>query len=238
MPGLLPSGRRSESGARFACCARRDTRRCPACRVTTQAIVEAALRSPVSRETFARLEFIVDRIVDANATQNLISASSVPSIWSRHVADSLQLLQLANEGPWLDLGTGAGFPGLIIAAVAEFEMHLCEERRLRANFLDDLILSASLANTVVHSTKIQSLDLPPVAVISARAFAPLPKLLDLAHRFSTEKTVWVLPKGRNAAAELESVRRTWHGTFRLEPSVTDPDSHIIVATGVRRRAKR
>jgi len=207
--------------------------------VTPHEIVEAALGASVSRETFAKLDLIVTRIIEANATQNLISANTVESIWTRHVADSLQLLHYANHGPWLDLGTGAGFPGLVIGAVSEFEMHLCEERRLRATFLEELINSASLQkNVTVHSCKVQALELPPVAVISARAFAPLPKLLDLAHRFSTENTVWILPKGRNAAAELESIRGTWHGTFRLEPSVTDPDSHIIVATGVRRRAKR
>jgi len=206
--------------------------------VTPHEIVESALGAPVSRETFAKLDLIVTRIIEANATQNLISANTVESIWTRHVADSLQLLHYANHSPWLDLGTGAGFPGLVIGAVSEFEMHLCEERRLRATFLQELVTSASLENVTVHAIKVQALELPPAAVISARAFAPLPRLLDLAHRFSTEKTVWILPKGRNAAAELESIRSTWHGAYRLEPSVTDPDSHIIVATGVRRRTKR
>lgn len=206
--------------------------------MTPQESVAAAMGAPVSRETFARLESIVDQIIAANATQNLISASSVDSIWSRHVSDSLQLLRYANCGPWLDLGTGAGFPGLVIGAVSSFEMHLCEERRLRAAFLEDLVSTASLENVTVHGIKVQAVDLPPVAVISARAFAPLGKLLELGFRFSTEKTVWVLPKGRNASAELESIRSTWHGSFRLEPSVTDPDSFIIVATGVRRKGKR
>jgi 16S rRNA (guanine527-N7)-methyltransferase len=75
-------------------------------------------------------------------------------------------------------------------------------------------------------------------VISARAFAPLPRLFELAHRFSTEKTLWLLPKGRSAKSELEAARGAWQGDFRLEPSLTDADARIIVATGVRRRSGR
>ncbi len=206
--------------------------------MTPRQTVEKALGAPISRETFSCLEVIVNQVIAENAHQNLISAKSVDAIWLRHVADSIQLLRYADRGPWLDLGTGAGFPGLIIGATVEFPVHLCEKRRRRAAFLDAVSTAASLGNVTVHGVGAEALDLPAAAVISARAFAPLDTLLAAAHRFSTDRTIWVLPKGRMAAAELESVRQIWQGDFRLEPSLTDPDSHIIVATQVHPRTKR
>jgi 16S rRNA (guanine527-N7)-methyltransferase len=206
--------------------------------VTPQQVCEDALNVSVSRETFERLSMLVDLVIEENQTQNLISASSVDAIWTRHIADSLQLLRYVDPGSWLDLGTGAGFPGLVVAAVIPDRIMLCEERRIRAGFLERASAHLQLTNVTVRCARVEHLETVRVQTISARAFAPLDKLLRLAHRFSTEKTRWVLPKGRNAAAELESVRGTWHGDFRLEPSVTDPDSHIIVATGIRPKAKR
>jgi 16S rRNA (guanine527-N7)-methyltransferase len=89
----------------------------------------------------------------------------------------------------------------------------------------------------VFCGRLETLATRPVSVISARAFAPLEKLLGLAERFSTPETVWVLPKGRNAKSELDAARASWQGEFRLEPSRTDADAWIIVATGVRRTAE-
>ncbi len=206
--------------------------------MTPQEIVQQSLGRPVSRETINRLSDIVCLVSAENQVQNLVSAASLDTIWTRHIADSLQLLRHADEGPWLDLGTGAGFPGLVIGAVSTFPVTLCEVRRLRADFLARACDELGLANVTVRCAKVEQLETMPMVTISARAFAPLGALLTLAQRFSTEKTRWVLPKGRNAPQELESVRGTWHGDFRLEPSVTDPESHIIVATGVRPRCSQ
>jgi 16S rRNA (guanine527-N7)-methyltransferase len=201
--------------------------------VTPANIVERAFGGDVSRETHDRLAAIVARVTEENAVQNLVSAASLDAIWTRHIADSVQLLRFAKNGPWLDLGTGAGFPGLIVAAFCPEPIILCEARRLRADFLARVCAQAGFEHVTVACCKVERLATAPMTTISARAFAPLDKLFALSHRFSTEKTCWVLPKGQSAAAELELVRATWHGHFRLEPSVTDPTSSIIIAEDVR-----
>jgi len=134
--------------------------------------------------------------------------------------------------PWLDLGTGAGFPGMVIAILADFPVILVESRRKRFEFLERQVDALGLDNVTVHGGRLETLATREVGVISARAFAPLPKLFGLAHRFSTEKTRWLLPKGRSAREELESVRSSWQGVFHVEPSLTDAEAAIIVATGV------
>jgi 16S rRNA (guanine527-N7)-methyltransferase len=192
----------------------------------------------VSRETLGRLTAFEALLRSENEKQNLVSAASLDRFWSRHVVDSAQLLLLAADiGPWLDLGTGAGFPGLIVAALGKQPTTLIESRRLRVDFLRRGALLLGADPEIIQSPA-ERVPTRPFAVISARAFAPLPRLLELAHRFSTEKTLWLLPKGRAAKSELEAVRGAWQGDFRLEPSLTDADAAIIVATGVRRRQAR
>lgn len=192
----------------------------------------------VSRETFARLDAFAILLRSENERQNLVSAASLDHFWSRHVVDSAQLLRLVPDpGPWLDLGTGAGFPGIVVAALRQASTTLVESRRLRVDFLQRAAAILQIAPEIVHAP-IERVPARPFAVISARAFAPLPRLLALAHRFSTEKTLWLLPKGRGAKSELEAIRDAWQGDFRLEPSLTDADAQIIVATGVRPRAGR
>jgi len=189
----------------------------------------------VSRETIAGLESFAALLRTENEIQNLVSAATLDSFWSRHVVDSAQLLRFpAAQGAWLDLGAGAGFPGLVVAVLRGGPTTLIESRRLRAQFLRraaDLLK----ADAEIIQSYAERVPARPFAVISARAFAPLPRLLEIAHRFSTEKTLWLLPKGRGAKSELEAVRDAWQGDFRLEPSLTDDDAQIIVATGVCRR---
>lgn len=193
----------------------------------------------VSRETIARLDACASFLREENANQNLVSAATLDSLWARHIVDSAQLLPLAKDrqGAWLDLGSGAGFPGLIVAALRPKPVTLVESRRLRVEFLRR---AAALlgAEPEIIAADIRRVPARPFAVISARAFAPLPRLLDLAIRFSTENTLWLLPKGRKAKSELEAVRGAWQGDFRLEPSLTDADAQIIVATGVCPRGGR
>ena len=192
----------------------------------------------VSRETLARLAAFVTLLAAENERQNLVAPASLPNVWSRHIVDSAQLLPLAGRrnGPWLDLGTGAGFPGLIVAALRGGPVTLVESRRLRVDFLRRAAACLG-AEVEIIGASLERVPPRPFEVISARAFAPLPRLLELAHPFSTEKTLWLLPKGRSAQSELEAVRDAWQGDFRLEPSRTDADAGIIVATGVRRRSR-
>jgi len=192
----------------------------------------------VPRETMARLGAFAALLREENARQNLVSRASLDQLWSRHISDSAQLLGFAPSpaASWIDLGTGAGFPGLIVALLHRGPVTLVEERRLRADFLARAADSLGLRVEILAS-KVERLPHRPFDVVSARAFAPLARLLDLGTALSTTKTVWLLPKGRNAQSELEALDSSWQGDFRLEPSVTDADARIIVATGVRRTGR-
>jgi 16S rRNA (guanine527-N7)-methyltransferase len=193
----------------------------------------------VSRETFERLDSFVAFLRDENERQNLVSRGTLDSIWARHIVDSAQLIRFAPNAPtWLDLGTGAGFPGLIIAALHPARVTMVEERRMRVDFLHRASELLGIEDkSVVIPSKVERFEAGPFDAISARAFAPLAKLLDLGARFATPETRWVLPKGRNAKSELEAVESSWQGVFQLEPSLTDADAQIIVAEQVRRRGK-
>ena len=192
----------------------------------------------VPRETMRRLDAFVGLLAEENGHQNLVSGPSLAAVWSRHIADSAQLLRWAppSPGKWLDLGSGAGFPGLVVAALYAGAVTLVEERKLRVDFLRKAVARLEIAGRAeVVASRVERFPPRPFDVISARAFAPLPRLLELGSRFSTDKTRWILPKGRNARSELEAAESSWQGDFRIEPSVTDPDAGIVVAEGVRRK---
>lgn len=192
----------------------------------------------VPRETLDRIEQFVAFLLAEGEKQNLISATTREVIWARHVVDSAQLLPMAKDagdGAWIDLGSGAGFPGLIIGALSGRPMILVESRRKRVEFLEASIAMMGLEGHVrVDGRRLELIESLPAAVISARAFAPLDRLLPLAERFSHSGTIWLLPKGRNARSELDAARKTWQGVFHVEQSVTDADAAIIVARKVKR----
>lgn len=196
----------------------------------------------VSRETIAQLQSLADAVIAENKHQNLISAGSEAAIWHRHIVDSAQLLMLcassSSDAPWIDLGTGAGFPGLVIAILAKRPIIFVESRRKRFEFLERTVDALKLTHATVHGGSLDALESITASVISARAFAPLPKLLEGAIRFSRKKTVWLLPKGRSATQELASIKSTWHGDFSIKQSITDGESAIIVASGVSKRKSK
>ena len=191
----------------------------------------------VSRGTIERLEAFVELLRRENEVQNLVSRATLDDIWSRHILDSAQLLMLSEGASrWLDLGTGAGFPGLVVAALHPGPVTMVEARKLRVDFLHRAAEVLDLpSGTRILCAKAERVPDEKFDVISARAFAPLPRLLDLAERFASPETRWVLPKGKNAKSELEEALQSWQGEFRLEPSLTDADAQIIVAEQVRRR---
>jgi 16S rRNA (guanine527-N7)-methyltransferase len=193
----------------------------------------------VSRETEERLKQFVAFLRAEAQKQNLISATTLEAIWSRHILDSAQLLNFLphSRDQWIDLGSGAGFPGLVIALLSPFRVTLVESRARRIDYLQRAVAALSLSDRVtVRGMALERLETAPYSVISARAFAPLPRLFELASRFSTDKTLWLLPKGRNAAKEWADVQSEWSGDFRIEPSLTDADAGILVGhlTGRRR----
>jgi 16S rRNA (guanine527-N7)-methyltransferase len=199
-----------------------------------EALAEAAGR-PVSRETFDRIEAYVERLKAAAQQQNLISASSVEHVWERHILDSAQLLRFEPKAgaSWLDVGSGAGLPGIVLACLTDGQVTMVEPRRLRGEFLRETVAALRL-DAVVECAKAERIA-GRFDVITGRAVAPLGKFFELSRHLSTEKTVWVLPRGRRAQSELAEARRAWQGMFHVKQSVTDGDSEIIVGTGVRPR---
>ena len=187
----------------------------------------------VSRETMEKLESFVAFLIRESVSQNLIAASTIDSIWSRHIVDSAQLLAHLPDplpsGAWLDLGSGAGFPGIIAALLTDMPVTLVESRAKRIDYLERAVTMLDLEDRVsVAGTTLEKLKTAPFSVISARAFAPLPRLLALSARFSTKNTFWLLPKGRNAAMELDDAEQHWLLDFHVKPSVTDDEAGIIV----------
>ena len=187
-----------------------------------------------------RLETLCAMLAEENQQQNLVSAASLDQVWLRHIVDSAQLLPHVpreTSGPWLDLGTGAGFPGLVIAALRpECEVLMVESRKRRIEWLDRARIAMGLDRARIIGQRLEMVESRQVSVISARAFAPLERLLALSARFSTSDTVWLLPKGRSAQQELDDLRK-WRHMFHVEQSLTDPQAGIIAGTLAGRKDK-
>lgn len=193
-------------------------------------------RFEVSRETL--LERFADILRAEAQNQNLIAASTLDSLWSRHLVDSAQLIPLsdeAGEGAWIDIGSGAGLPGIVAAILTDRPLVLVEPRAKRVEFLHDTAEALGLSNRVtVIGSKIESYQpIAPAAIISARAVAELSQLLKSARHCTDSSTIWLLPKGRNVQSEVEAAARAWQGSFHVEPSITSPDSGIVIARKVR-----
>ena len=178
-----------------------------------------------------RITMLIALLVEENQRQNLVSAGSLAQVWLRHIADSAQLLlHVPREtgASWLDLGTGAGFPGLVIAALRpECAVWMVDSRKGRIAWLEQARIALGLDQAKVIGATLEQVPTQTVRVISARAFAPLPRLLDLSARFSTADTQFVLPKGRSARQELADLA-DWRHRFHVEQSLTDPDAGIVV----------
>jgi 16S rRNA (guanine527-N7)-methyltransferase len=182
-----------------------------------------------------RLERLAVLLGEENERQNLVSNASLASVWQRHFADSLQLLDHVPRGTsdWLDLGSGAGFPGLALAIGApESRFVLVESRKRRVDWLTRAASELGLENCRVVGARLENVETFAAAVIVARAFAPLGKLLRLSARFSTPTTVWLLPKGRSAAQEWVEQPTSVQKMFHVEQSATDPGGGILIGRGV------
>lgn len=192
----------------------------------------------VSRETDEKLSIFVALLTEENQRQNLISKSSVADVWERHIRDSLQLLDLAPvDAKWLDIGSGPGLPGIVLAIAGVRHITLVEPRRLRTAFLERCIKELSLNEVEVVTGKAEQVR-QRYGVVTARAVASVDKLFRMGETLIEPNGRWVLPKGRSADKELEEARATWQGEFRLIGSQTDPDAKILVADKVRRRTGR
>lgn len=189
----------------------------------------------VSRETEARLREFLALLQRWNARINLVADRDEGSLWQRHVLDSLQLAPLLppSDGPIVDLGSGAGFPGLILALASNRPTHLIESDRRKAAFLIEAARTLGLPLVKIHPTRIEAVTLPPAAVVSARALAPLPDLLRHAHKLLAPGGIALFPKGRTAEQELTAAARGWNMRVERFPSRTDPASTILRISEIR-----
>ena len=192
----------------------------------------------VPRETYELLEDYGALLREENTRQNLISTSTVDQLWERHILDSAQLVRFETRpgASWLDIGSGAGLPGIVIAALISGPVTLVEPRRLRAEFLASVVERLGLDNATVLCAKVEKAE-GRFDMITARAVAALGRLFEMSTHLSTRNTCWVLPKGRNAQSELSEAGQTWHCNAKIVPSSTDPDSGILVLRDVRRRRR-
>lgn len=189
----------------------------------------------VSRETLERLRAYADLLVTWNAKINLIGRATVPDLWWRHMLDSAQLAPLLPTGSQtlVDMGSGAGFPGLVLAAMGELSAHLIEGDQRKAAFLREAARVMGVA-VKVHACRTDAAPAIVADVITARALAPLPELLALAERFSGEKTLHIYPKGQNMEGELTQAHKIWTMGLEKFPSRTDLAASILRLSEVRR----
>jgi 16S rRNA (guanine527-N7)-methyltransferase len=196
------------------------------------------MMTAVSRETRDKLERYVELLIDENGRQNLVAKSTEPHIWARHIEDSLQLIDFApNARKWVDIGSGAGLPGMVIAITTGRPVTLVEPRALRVQFLNHVQSVLGLTNVSIVQGKARAAS-GAFDAITARAVASAPDLLAMTLHLSHPGTRWVLSKGRSVQKELEAVESTWQGSFRVEPSRTDPEAGILIAQQVRPRGGR
>ncbi len=195
---------------------------------------------PVSRETVARLDRFVSLLLDWQTRMNLVAASTVPTLWTRHIADSLQLLAIAPQArKWADLGSGGGFPGLPIACAladqAGTQIHLIESNQKKAAFLREAV-RVTQAPAVVHAERVGDFARQfhgKLDIVTARALAPLPKLLAIAYPLLKSGAEGLFLKGQDVEAELTEATKCWSIQATLVPSRTDPKSRVVVIRAIK-----
>lgn len=189
----------------------------------------------VSRETIERLNAYAALLLRWNQTINLISKHDEPDFWQRHVEDALQLQphMPPNLDRFIDLGSGAGIPGLILAIASDVHVHLVESDQRKSAFLLEAI-RVTQAPASVHTARIEVVQLLPARLVTARALAPLAQLIGLAERFIGQDGILLAPKGHRAEVELTAARAQWHMTLDRAPSKTSADATILKISEVRR----
>ncbi len=203
-----------------------------------------AVARTVSRETLERLDQLSALLTRWQKTINLIAPKSLPELWTRHIADSLQLIHHVPDSVlrWVDLGSGGGFPGLVVAAVLAdrpgAQVILVESDTRKAAFLRESARAAALPVEVVPERIEQAAPrlAPGTQVVSARALAPLPRLLELAEPFIAAGAVGLFPKGRDWERELTDARKGWTLQLDLHHSLGDPQGRILAVTAAERVA--
>lgn len=185
----------------------------------------------------ADLETFIARLTEANAVMNLIGPDTIPDVWNRHIWDSAQLLEVAPDATtWADLGAGAGFPGVVLAILlkgrAGAHVWLVDSLAKRCRFLQAVVDELDLPATVINGrAEEQALK---VEVVTARAVAPMQKLLGYAQPYLQRGAQGLFLKGEKAEAELIEARKVWHFDSDLSVSRSDPRGRIVSVRSLRR----
>jgi 16S rRNA (guanine527-N7)-methyltransferase len=194
-----------------------------------------------SREIVARLDAFVGLLLQWQAATNLIAPSTIPELWTRHIADSLQLLPLAPEAQtWVDLGSGGGFPGMVLACALAGKpgavVHLVESNRKKAAFLREAVRVTG-APAQVHAVRVEDFVdgfAESVEIVTARALAPLENLLAMAHPLLKSGATALFMKGQDVDAELTNASKYWTMDVALIQSTTDPTGRIVQIRSIRK----
>jgi 16S rRNA (guanine527-N7)-methyltransferase len=197
-----------------------------------------AARFNVPRGTLEQLDAYAALLGEWQQRMNLVGPSTLPHIWERHFADSAQLLALAGTGrSWLDIGAGAGFPGLVLATLdPDSRFTLVESIAKKCRFLTEVVTTLGLESRVtVENRRIETLPRAKFDIITARALAQLDQLFDWGLPYAGSGTHWILPKGMRVDEEVDKATRRFAFEHRLVPSITNADARIVVARGVKRR---
>jgi 16S rRNA (guanine527-N7)-methyltransferase len=199
----------------------------------------------VSRETIERLEVYEALLRQWQKAVNLVAPSTLDAVWHRHFADSAQIVRLAPAGArsWVDLGSGAGFPGLVVAillAETGARITLIESDSRKCAFLREVArktgITVDILSTRIEQATTQAKVEPP-EVVSARALAPLDRLLGLAAPLFTPSTVGVFLKGRDAALEVETAAKAWTFAVEMVPSITETTGRVVVIRDLQPKSK-
>jgi 16S rRNA (guanine527-N7)-methyltransferase len=187
-------------------------------------------------DTTARLRQFAELLLRWNGTLNLVAGGDRGMVWDRHIADSLQLVKLMPPGieRAIDLGSGGGFPGLVLAIATGVRFDLIESDRRKAAFLRTAVLEIG-ASATVHNCRIEDASVAPAPLVTARALAPLPRLLPLAARFLKVGGTCLFLKGAKVREELASAEVEWVMATDFVPSETSPDGVVLRVTGLRRK---
>jgi 16S rRNA (guanine527-N7)-methyltransferase len=193
----------------------------------------------VSRETLERLTVHLDLLRRWQRAINLVGPATLADPWRRHFLDSAQLVKHLPDAAanLADLGSGAGFPGMVLALLGVPGVHLIEANRRKVQFLRE-VARATGARVAIHAARIERMPGWAADVITARALAPLPRLLELVQGFLLADSVCLLLKGRSAERELTEARGSWHMIAEMFPSLSEPNGIVVQLRGIRRACDR
>ena len=200
------------------------------------------IKTDVSRETLDRLDAFVALVEKWNPVINLVAKSSLSDIWHRHVEDSAQIILMAELGDyWIDIGSGGGFPGIVVAIILKemapaTKVVLVESDVRKATFLRQVAATLDLS-CEIHNSRIESLNLPRGKTISARALAPLPKLLKLAENLVEEGGICLFMKGQSYLDELADARKAWSFECEAKKSQTNAAAAVLKIRNIQRAAQ-